>query len=325
MFTIHPFEPTDSNYEAIVAIENAVWPDNPGSIESFKHYDQTRNPAYLFQRLVVEADRQVVAYGHYREPSWSYQPGKYDIGVVVYPDFEARGIRAAFYDYALKILAERQPKPNAITSRTREDKPQAIRFLEKHGFKQVMRWPESQLDVTSFDPAKFAQVVERVQQQGLKIYQISELQELDPNWQRNFYELDWACTLDEPSPDPLTQQPIEDFVNQFLNDPDFMPEAWFIALDGNQYVGLTGLFKVPANSERFYSGFTGVLPSHRRRGIATALKVRAIEFARQYGVKFIKTNNEENNPMYNLNLMLGFQPGPAWLAFKKIIGEEFRP
>jgi GNAT superfamily N-acetyltransferase len=185
-----------------------------------------------------------------------------------------------------------------------------------------MRWPESQLDVPSFEATKFANLARHVQQQGIRIYQISALQALDPDWQRNLYELDWACALDEPSPDPLTQQPFENYVKQFLNDPNFMPEAWFIARDGQQYVGLSGLLKIPTDRERFYSGFTGVLPSHRRRGIATALKVRAIEFARQHGVKFIKTNNEENNPMYNLNLRLGFQPGPAWLAFKKIIREE---
>ena len=33
--------------------------------------------------------------------------------------------------------------------------------------------------------------------------------------------------------------------------------------------------------------------------------------------------NEENNPMYSLNLALGFKPAPARLAYKKIIMVEW--
>ncbi len=39
----------------------------------------------------------------------------------------------------------------------------------------------------------------------------------------------------------------------------------------------------------------------------------------------IKTNNEENNPMYALNLALGFKPAPASLAFKKMMEADPTP
>ena len=54
MFTIRPFEQKDSEYEAVVSLENAVWPDYPGTIEEWKHRDNSRDPRYLFQRLVIE-------------------------------------------------------------------------------------------------------------------------------------------------------------------------------------------------------------------------------------------------------------------------------
>ena len=57
--------------------------------------------------------------------------------------------------------------------------------------------------------------------------------------------------------------------------------------------------------------------AHRRQGIATAMKVRAIGFAKEYGAKIVETDNEENNPMYFLNLKLGFESQPAWLSFEK--------
>jgi hypothetical protein len=32
------------------------------------------------------------------------------------------------------------------------------------------------------------------------------------------------------------------------------------------------------------------------------------------------TDNEENNPMYGLNVQLGFMPTRAWLQFRKELG-----
>jgi len=47
------------------------------------------------------------------------------------------------------------------------------------------------------------------------------------------------------------------------------------------------------------------------------LKVKAIEVAKAEGFKTIATSNEENNPMYQLNLQLGYEPALAWLEFEK--------
>jgi mycothiol synthase len=321
MFKIEPFEPADENYEAMVAVEKVVWPDTSQTVETFKHEDKYRDPNYLFQRLLVREAGRVVAFGSYEEPAWSYQPGKYHIYLTVLPEAERRGIGTALYEYTMDRLAERELKPNIIASGTREDKPQAIRFLEERGFEQVMRWPASQLEVAAFEPAKFEAVAEQVRRQGIEIYSVAELVTTDPDWQYNLYELDWACALDEPQPDPLTKQPLEQYVNHVLHHPNHLAQAFFVALDRGQYVGLSELFRNPNRETWLHCGFTGVLSSHRRRGIATALKLRTIKFARNYGAKMIKTNNEENNPMYGLNLALGFKPAPASLAFKKMLDE----
>jgi hypothetical protein len=51
------------------------------------------------------------------------------------------------------------------------------------------------------------------------------------------------------------------------------------------------------------------------------MKVRAIAFAEDYGAKIIETSNEEGNPMYDLNLKLGFEPQSAWLEFRLDLNE----
>jgi hypothetical protein len=55
---------------------------------------------------------------------------------------------------------------------------------------------------------------------------------------------------------------------------------------------------------------------YRRRRIATALKLRTIDYAQRRGARTIETSNEEHNPMYQLNLRLGFRPRPAWVSYR---------
>ncbi len=46
----------------------------------------------------------------------------------------------------------------------------------------------------------------------------------------------------------------------------------------------------------------GVLKNYRRQGIATALKIKAIETLIIKGIKEIRTDNEINNPMYKIKI-----------------------
>jgi mycothiol synthase len=73
-------------------------------------------------------------------------------------------------------------------------------------------------------------------------------------------------------------------------------------------------------SPDLYNGLTGVLRSHRRRGIALALKLRGIAYAKALGRPTIKTWNESNNrAMLAINEALGFVKQPAWIDFVKVL------
>lgn len=57
---------------------------------------------------------------------------------------------------------------------------------------------------------------------------------------------------------------------------------------------------------------------YRGRGIATALKVRTVEYARGRGYRQIRTENEIHNaPMIAINDRFGFQRQPVWITFWK--------
>ena len=319
-FTIRPFETTDEDYEGFAAVELAVWPEYRDTVAEWKHRDETRDPKYLFHRFVVEVEGIMVASGIYCEPWWSLRPGKYFVNMSVHPDYRRRGIGTALYNLFMDALSDYDP--NTVISNTREDQADALRFLAKRGFRQQMRFPVSHLDVAAFDPAPFGSKVATVEASGIAIRPLAEVAATDPDWKRKLWDLEWELLQDVPSPEPLTRQTFENFEDRQLGDPGFNPDALFIALDAGRWVGTSGLWMAEGDPEKLYTGLTGVVRSHRRRGLATAMKVRAIAFAQAYGARIIETDNEENNPMYDLNMQLGFKRQPAWLAFEKRMKEE---
>ena len=317
---IRPFSYEDADYRAIVEISNAIEPDSPSSVASWKHWDSHRQKEHVFRRFVAEQPAangsrvRVVASGVYGHTHWSFDPDKYFVNVQVDPEAQNRGIGSALYDFLMDELRPR--KPAKLVSFTREDRPVAVRFLEQRGFKQVMRIPVSRLESAAFDAARFAEKLASVERSGIAIKTLRELSEEDADWKHKVYELEWVCVQDVPTTDPLTKMPFEQFEKRRLDSPNLLPDAWFVAVDRDRWVGLSVLWKNLADDGLLETGLTGVVRSHRRRGIATAMKVRAIQYAQGHGGATIATDNEENNPMFQLNLQLGFEPKPAHLDFE---------
>jgi len=106
----------------------------------------------------------------------------------------------------------------------------------------------------------------------------------------------------------------------------FRPDSWALAVDANQeggpgYVGMGVVNIMPTRPDTLFEGIIGVVPSHRRRKIATMLKGCSFQYAQEQGYAYIYTDNEEDNPMYKLNLLLGFEPLPAWVYYEKRISD----
>ncbi len=316
---IRPFVPDDAEYEAIVGINNANWSDELSAVESLKHRDRIRTPKFLFKRVIGEVDGEMVGYGGCLESEWCHKPGKYVIWVQVHPDYQRKGYGAAIYDHLVELLMPHEPIEFAAD--TREDRPECIRFLEKRGFESVMRYQVSRLDLAGFDPSRFDGTREKVEAQGVDILTNEQLPERFDDWDRKYWKLNMETWKDVPLPDPPTEVDFDQFMKE-LDSPNYDPSLHLAAVDGDELVGLTGFWVSLAEPTKLYTGLTGVVRSHRRRGIATALKVAAIELAKERaGVTTLQTDNEENNPMYLLNIELGFEPTPAWLDFTKKLRE----
>ena len=93
-----------------------------------------------------------------------------------------------------------------------------------------------------------------------------------------------------------------------------------VATFGDRYIGATDIFVFgKSESHKGWTGSLGVVKDFRRRGVATAIKIKAIEKLLKKGVTEIRTDNEENNPMYKINVALGFKPVPFSLDYMKEI------
>ena len=320
MVDIRPFDQTDAEYKAFAALNRAVWPDEPQTANELKHWDKSLDPQTLFRRYVVHLDGKVVAIGEYGDTWWSMKPGKLYLRVMVHPDYRRRGIGTALYEHLWTLVAEYNPV--LIIGFTREDQTAGLGMLAKYGFEQIMRLQVSRLDVQSFDPAPFAPVLAKVEELGIQIQTLAQVAASDEEWKQKLYDLEWELAQDVPSPDPPTRLAFETWQERTLTAPGFNPDGQVIAQDQGRWVGMSALWMALGDPQKLLTGLTGVARSHRRKGIATAMKVRALEFAKRYGAVVVETDNEENNPMYLLNLKLGFQPRPAWVDFEKRIGRD---
>lgn len=319
-FKIRPYEPTDIDIAAAVKFVNEVWPNQPSTVEIWKHNDSIRNPKRFDRRFVGEVDEEVgkriVAMGFISDRIWAQKPGKYYIDIYIDKKYRGEGIDELFYPHLLANLADKQPTELGIGCK--EDNVVRMKFLEQKGFKQTMRDPCSELDVPGFESNSFTAYTEKMASSGIVIYDLAGLQKIHPDWMQKLYDLEMVIERDVPDTDDFTPAGLEEYAKHFQRIT-FRADAWFVAVDGDDYVGMSSLWTNKVLDDVLSVGITGVLPSHRRRGIGTALKLKTIEFAQKYGARIIETGNEENNPMYTLNMNLGFNPTPAWLSFEKVL------
>ena len=125
-------------------------------------------------------------------------------------------------------------------------------------------------------------------------------------WEVKLYDLWHGVEVDVPTDVVEPQKNIEEWRAHHLT-PWFKAEDFYIALDGNKWVALSTYSRGDIESEVISTELTGVLPEYRRKGICTGLKVFALSDIKKKGFKRIFTGNEENNPMFQINLMLGFK------------------
>jgi RimJ/RimL family protein N-acetyltransferase len=101
------------------------------------------------------------------------------------------------------------------------------------------------------------------------------------------------------------------------SDPRLLPDAYFVALHGAEYVGQSVLW-ANKTAARLDTGLTGVKRSFRSRGLALALKLRGVAYAKAHSFPTIMTSNDSLNlSILAINEKLGFVKDPAMILFAR--------
>ena len=312
---IRDFQPED--YPAIVEIANAAYPDHPTTVEERRFEDENFDRTKYVWRRYVGADPstgRVISEAEYNHLPWSYDPLRFGIWVAVHPGSRRRGIGGLLYERVLEDL--RTYDATQIRSSCQETMTPALAFLKQRGFRELRRSWESRLDVRAFDFAPFAKYWEPPP--GTEIVTLQEELAKGSDCVRQVYDMDSELSLDEPRYDPFTPIDFGMWRQWVLESPRALPEAFFLAKDGDRYVGQSNFERNETLADVLYTGFTCVRREYRGRGIAMALKLRAIEYAKSRGCREIRTwNSTLNAPMLGINVKLGFVKQPAWIALGK--------
>ncbi|MFQ5838425.1 MAG: GNAT family N-acetyltransferase [Thermoplasmata archaeon] len=311
---IQDFQP--QHYEDILEIHNILFPDRGMSLEELRFDDESWDyEKYTFKRRVaVNAADEVVAFGEYGHSPSVFHPQKFWLEINVHPKWQRCGIGTLLYDTLLGEL--RGLGAIEVRSGAQESRPEAVRFLQKRGFVEKMRTWESALDLSRFDPSKFRRSLEPLE--GVEITTLAHERNDRSDLELRLYDLAKTLMKDVPLPGNYTPVSLELFRRWTLESPGTMPEGYFLAKVRDEYVGQCVLERQLGLEKTLHHGLTGVRREYRRRGIAMALKVRALAWAKGAGYATVRTwNDSKNQGMLAINERLGFEREPAWISFGK--------
>ncbi|HEY0866073.1 MAG TPA: GNAT family N-acetyltransferase, partial [Fimbriimonas sp.] len=195
--------------------------------------------------------------------------------------------------------------------------PHHVRTVESEGFACQQRQPVTAVDPREFDPAVYAPLVEQLEREGIAIRTLESFEREGVEWLRPFYEMHCEIIQDVPMPEAFQPIPFDMFAKEVQDPKRYTLESKFVAVDGGRMVGVSELQANKADATVGHTMLTGVRRTHRRRKIATALKAAALGWAKSKGMRYVMTDNEEKNPMLDLNKQLGFRERYAFLQYAK--------
>lgn len=259
-----------------------------------------------FGRMRVAAensDGQVIGYGASWRAPWS-DPGELASTFCVHPDYQRQGVGSSILAHIENWAAIH--KASVLLTEVKDWIPGSLPFTQKHGFTLDAHVFELVLDLNQLDLKKKDETIHRLKNSGITFLTLADIP--GQASEKELYDLYVETSKDNPG--------------QFGSLPDFpqwrkeaLPEdrsqeKWvFIALDGDDFVGVSTLFSTEEKGV-MYTDYTGVKSNYRGRGIAKALKLLSMQTAINEGAHTLTTDTEAGNTvMQKLNIGLGYQPG----------------
>ena len=264
-------------------------------------YDLIRKDVFHQSFLAKDGDIPV-AYLAVQESYWLQKPHPYFIDV-----WAAGTMPEADFVQCVEFLEDIARRQGAKKFQVEDvDVLGRLDFWLNRGYESSLIGPVSRCHVKNVNFDQFASQEASFQAGGYEIVALTEL-EAEGDWRERIWKLKEAILDDVPHSEPRSPQTFERFCEIYPSQTAFPRETTFFAMKDGQLIGMSGGERTAVDATSFDTHLTGTLREHRRNGVATTLKLHVIRWCQQHGVATIDTGNEKDNPMYQLNIALGFE------------------
>lgn len=287
------------DYPALAGVLNSDNPAWPATAEDLAREDAARDPATPWLVLLALEGEAALGLAN----ALSGGDGRFRVDLRVIPGRQAQGIGSALYGALLPRLADLGARE--LTCEVWDGYQRAQEFVTRRGFTEAWRRLHLSLDPRGLPPVDPQPEIRTLAECPVE----ATLREV--------YALDQEVAADVPFGDPVPPVTFADFRELTLGNPEFLPEACFVALDGAELAGFSYLTR---GDDFLFVEMTGVRRPFRGRGLGRRLKLAGIRYAQQHHVPSLRTiNDSPNRAMLALNGQLGFRVEGAAVRYRKAI------
>lgn len=302
--TVREYQELD--FEQVASISDSVYAKRPGS---FSLVSNLQNCRMLKKYVVTNENQRVTGYGLL----WEQTTSPYlilKVEILFYSDHVVEELLFDTIINDIQIIG-----PYAIQARAFHDQTRLLQFYEKHGFAENHRMEHLYLSLLNIDLIPFGEIENKLNSQGIVITTLAEERISDADYFSKLQTLNNLTWADYPTEPLVPPTPPND---RMLTREYNIPDAYFIAKMGPLYIGHSHLMNLPSDPQNLIQGLTATLRDFRGEGIATALKVRGIEYAKRMGYKGILTSTRNTNvPMETVNRKLGWRSNYSEVRLEK--------
>jgi len=285
---IRPVDP-ERDAASVVDVIHEVFPSTI-TVEGWLQEHARIPPRARNQAWVAVVDDEVAALAQASLNAWSDTRTAF-ARINVRRAFRRNGIGTALAQHVGEHLQALQPS-RVLTMFV--ETPEGAAFAHRHGFEEVRAEALSCVDphVVDDSPVDEADV------------DVVPLRALQP---KDVYEVDMITTADVPMTDQVDNMPFEEWMELIWRRPAMRLDGSFAALDDGRAISIA-MLAANLDKRRAFNEYTGTLPSHRGRGLATLVKLASLRWARDNGITEVWTTNDETNaPMLAVNKRLGYE------------------
>lgn len=295
-----PIADDDADYARLLSLLMAAPYDVPLLRERRERWKQK----YWFVR-VAELDGKVVGILELNDAG-SKQTAM--ARVVVEADLRGRGIGTSL----LRTIEDNPVYTDRkVFAQCRDNDLRSLQFMKNLGMTQDAHVFESWINPQEFSLEPFQPYIDAVLDSGLRISNLAELGDTEENRYR-MWEIEHVTDFDIPGLDPDQLTSWEDAKQSWFTASWYNPAGEIVVLDGDTWVGSSACAEL-SPGVCWYVQRTCVLKEYRGRGIATAVKALATQYAKDRGATVLRANNHSTNfPMLAISKKFNFQPEPGW-------------